>query len=89
MGTAVSPDIFHDKMNCMHVPTLMTYLSSPKGERPQDHVETEVDRDNDFHDHLSKLKVVLDKLQDKGLQVNVRKSNFAAEEIDYLGYVIS
>jgi hypothetical protein len=91
----VSPDIFQAKTNMLfneleyiraHIDDLFIIT---KGERPKDHVETEVDRDYDFHDHLSKLKVVLDKLQDKGLQVNVRKSNFAAEEIDYLGYTSS
>ena len=95
MGTAVSPDIFQAKMNMLfnELEYVRAYIDDlliiTKGERPQDHVETEVDRDTDFHDHLSKLEVVLDKLQDKGLQVNVRKSNFAAEEIDYLGYTLS
>eukprot|EP00985_Skeletonema_marinoi_P019190 scaffold10906_cov119-Skeletonema_marinoi.AAC.1 len=39
-----------------------------------------------FDDHLEKLDVVLQKLSDAGLQVNAAKSNFAAHEIDYLGY---
>ena len=86
MGTAVSPDIFQAKMNMLfnELEYVRAYIDDlliiTKGERPQDYVETEVDRDNDFHDHLSKLEVVLGKLQAKGLQVNVRKSNFAAEE---------
>ena len=51
MGTAVSPDIFQAKMNMLfneleyiraHIDDLFIIT---KGERPKDHVETEVDRD--------------------------------------------
>ena len=40
-------------------------------------------------DHLDKLSVVLDKLWDAGLKVNVKKSFFAKEELEYLGYWIT
>ena len=70
---------------CLHWDLLVI----TKGDIPQDQEEIEDDRNTDFHDHLLKLDVVLQKLRNKGLQVNVRKSNFAAEEIDNLRYTLS
>ena len=40
-------------------------------------------------DHLDKLKVVLGKLRKAGLKVNAKKSFFAREELEYLGYWIT
>eukprot|EP00974_Lingulodinium_polyedra_P018716 1812396-Lingulodinium_polyedra.AAC.1 len=42
-----------------------------------------------FEDHLEKLDTVLQRMRDAGLQVNAAKSNFAAKEIEYLGYTLS
>ena len=42
-----------------------------------------------FQDHLDKLKVVLGKLCKAGLKVNAKKSFFAREELEYLGYWIT
>ena len=42
-----------------------------------------------FQDHLDKLKVVLEKLRKAGLKVNAKKSFFAWEELEYLGYWIT
>jgi Reverse transcriptase (RNA-dependent DNA polymerase) len=42
-----------------------------------------------FKDHLDKLKVVLGKLREAGLKVNAKKSFFAREELEYLGYWIT
>ena len=68
MGTAVSPDIFQAKMNMLfnelkYVPRayIDDLLVITKGERPQDQEETEDDRNTDFHDHLAKLDIVLQK----------------------------
>ena len=77
MGVACSPDIFQSKMS-----SLFAEL---------DYVQAYIDdllclSKGTFEDHLHKLDVVLQKLSDAGLQVNAAKSNFAAEEIDYLGY---
>jgi len=43
----------------------------------------------DFDDHLQKLGVVLQRLSEKGLQVNAAKSIFCALEVDYLGYTLT
>jgi Reverse transcriptase (RNA-dependent DNA polymerase) len=40
-----------------------------------------------FEEHIDKLKVVLGQLRDAGLKVNAKKSFFAREELEYLGYV--
>ena len=42
-----------------------------------------------FEEHLEKLKVVLDRLREAGLKVNVTKSYFARGELEYLGYWIT
>ena len=44
---------------------------------------------SDFTDHLEKLRVVLDRLREAGLKVNVTKSYFARGELEYLGYWIT
>lgn len=77
MGAATAPDIFQAKMN-----SLFAELS---------YVQAYIDdllviTSDTFEDHLEKLDVVLQKMRDKGLQVNAAKSKFAAQEIDYLGY---
>jgi hypothetical protein len=43
----------------------------------------------DFDDHLAKLKLVLQRLQDANLKVNVVKPNLCAIETEYLGYILS
>jgi hypothetical protein len=42
-----------------------------------------------FEDHLEKLECVLKLLSAKGLSINADKSNFCADEIEYLGYWVS
>ena len=42
-----------------------------------------------FEDHLQKLDKVLAKLEEAGLKVNAKKSFFAREGLEYLGYWIS
>jgi hypothetical protein len=39
-----------------------------------------------FEDHLLKLKVVLERLQNAGLRVNLPKSGFCTQELKYLDY---
>jgi hypothetical protein len=43
----------------------------------------------DFEDHLAKLKLVLQRLQDANLKVNAVKSNFCVFETEYLRYILS
>ena len=41
-----------------------------------------------LEDHLGKLRMILTRLRDGGLQVNVCKSSFCAIEMEYLGYIL-
>ena len=42
-----------------------------------------------FDDHLEKLRLVLVKLKDANLRVNVAKSLFCSTEVEYLGYILT
>jgi hypothetical protein len=42
-----------------------------------------------FKDHLNKLEMVLARLSTAGMRVNISKSKFFAEKIEYLGYWIT
>jgi hypothetical protein len=42
-----------------------------------------------FKDHLLKLEMVLARLSTAGRRVNISKSKFFAEQIEYLGYWIT
>ena len=40
-----------------------------------------------FEDHIKHIELVLQRLQDIGFAVNLRKSSFAVTEIDYLARI--
>jgi predicted aspartyl protease len=42
-----------------------------------------------LQDHRNKVKMVLQKLQDADLQLDISKSEFETKEVKYLGYIIS
>ena len=42
-----------------------------------------------FEDHLEKVEVVLTRLLEAGLKVNISKSDLARTELEYLGYWIT
>ena len=42
-----------------------------------------------FQYYLNKLEVILNRLRQKVLKVNVAKSTFLATQIEYLGYLIT
>ena len=42
-----------------------------------------------FEDHLSKLRQVLTLINKAGLKVNMKKSTFGMDEVEYLGYILS
>ena len=80
MGAACAPDIFQARMTSIF--------------RELEYVQCYIDdlliiSSGDFDDHLEKLDAVLQKLCEKGFQVNAAKSNFCALELDYLGYTLS
>ena len=80
MGLCNSPDIFQEKMS-----ELFDEL---------DFVRTYIDdllilSKGSYQDHLEKLEKVLARLTRAGLKVNGRKSFFARDELECLGYWIS
>ena len=80
MGLCSSCDIFQEKMS-----DLMQGL---------DFVRTYIDdllciTSSTHDDHLSKLDKVLEKVQEAGLKVNIKKSFFCQPELEYLGYWIT
>ena len=80
MGLCNSPDIFQEKMS-----ELMEGL---------EFVRTHINNlfcitKGSFDDHLEKLERVFACLQQAGLKVNAKKSFFAKEELEYLGYWIT
>ncbi len=40
-------------------------------------------------EHLQKMETELTRLRDAGLKVNAAKSSFCANEIEYLGYILT
>ena len=80
MGIAGSPDIFQAKMSelMMSLEYVRTYLD-----------DLLIISNGSFEDHLDKLKVVFQRLSDAGLKVNADKCTFCADEIEYLGYVLT
>ena len=80
MGLCNSPDIFQEKMS-----QLMTDL---------EYVRVYIDdllvlTSGSFEDHLEKLHEVFERLERAGLKVNAKKSFFAREELEYLGFWIT
>ena len=80
MGLCNSPDIFQEKMS-----TLLSDL---------EYVRAYIDdlliiSNRSYEDHLDKLDEVLTRVKNAGLKVNAKKSFFAREELEYLGYWIT
>ena len=40
-------------------------------------------------DHLAKVEIVLNRLQNKGFKANLRKSFFMQKEVEYLGFLLT
>ena len=80
MGVAGSPDIFQAKMS-----ELMVALEFVRAYLDDLLCITKAS----LEDHLDKLRMVLTRLWDAGLRVNVRKSSFCAIEMEYLGYILT
>ena len=79
MGMSGSPDIFQENMS-----SLMESL---------EYVRVYIDdllviTQGTYVAHLSKLREVLVQLRDANLKVNARKSFFAQDKVEYLGYVL-
>jgi hypothetical protein len=80
MGLCNSPDIFQEKMS-----ELMVGLEFARAYID----DLLVISNGNFDDHLDKLEQVLSRLLEAGLKVNVPKSLFGREELEYLGYWIT
>jgi hypothetical protein len=66
----------------------------PKLVQDMEYIKTYLDdllisTNSSFKDHLHKLETVLVKLSTAGMRVNIFKSKFFAEQIEYLGYWIT
>ena len=80
MGIAGSPDIFQEKMSGLmaELEFVRTYLDDVLC----------ISKDS-FDDHLTKLEQVLTQLQQARLKCNAPKCKFCAEELEYLGYLLT
>ena len=80
MGISTSPDIFQEKMSELFedLEFARVYID-----------DLLCLTKSTFQDHLRKLEVILNRLRQKGLKVNVEKSTFMATQIEYLGYLIT
>jgi hypothetical protein len=80
MGLCNSPDIFQEKMSELFygMDFVRAYID-----------DLLVTSAKDLDDHLEKLDLVLENLKRVGLKVNAKKSFFARNELEYLGYWIT
>jgi len=79
MGISCAPDIFQSIMNRLlgDLDYVLVYLD--------DILILSGDKDTD-DDHLNKISVVLERLEQAGFAANLRKSFFMQSTIEYLGY---
>lgn len=80
MGLCNSPDIFQEKMSI-----LMADLEYVRAYIDDLLILTK----GSFLDHLKKLATVLHRLKQANLKINAKKSFFAQEQLEYLGYWIT
>ena len=80
MGVMCAPDIFQDRMYDLmaDIECARTYLD-----------DLLVLSRGSFSEHLDDLEKVLKRLSGANLRVNIRKCTFAADEISYLGYILT
>jgi hypothetical protein len=94
MGEIQIQTLTHGYQDCL-VPDVIQNVMS-KLVQDMEYVKTYLDdlliltnRNNSFKDHLLKLEMVLARLSTAGMRVNISKSKFFAEQIEYLGYWIT
>ena len=80
MGVMCAPDIFQDRMYDLmsEIECARAYLDDLLA----------LSRGS-FNEHLIDLEKVLKRLSEANLRVNIRKCDFAASEISYLGYILT
>jgi hypothetical protein len=77
MGLNISPDVFQQ-----HMVQLFGDLNFVKCYLDDILIFT----NGTFEDHMHKVLLVLQRLANKGLQINANKSFWAVKEVDYLGF---
>ena len=77
MGLSISPDFFQEKLSQLFsdLPYIKIYLD-----------DLLIFSNGTYEDHLKKVHEVLRRLHEKNLAVNARKSYWAVDEVDYLGF---
>jgi hypothetical protein len=82
MGIKIGPDVFQNVISKLvqDMEYVKTYL---------DDLLILTKTNSSFKDHLLKLEMVLARLSTTGMRVNISKSKFFAEQIEYLGYWIT
>jgi hypothetical protein len=80
MGIKIAPDVFQNIMSKLvqDMEYVKTYLDGLL-----------IPTKSSFKDHLLKLEMVLATISTAGMRVNISKSKFFAEHIEYLGYWIT
>ena len=80
MGLKISTDVFQRKLGRLFqdFPFVLVYLD-----------DLLIITKGTYEKHLQAVEIVLKKLRDSGMQLNIEKSFFATQEVDYLGYVIN
>src|SRR5210317_1750829 len=82
MGLCNSPDIFQEKVNELfwELEYVRAYI---------DDILVLLSKKGEFDEHINQLEAVFTKLLEAGLKVNMTKSFFCKEELEYLGYWIT
>ena len=80
MGLNISSDVFQRKLSKLfqNIPFILVYI-----------YDFLIITKGTFEQYLEAIKQVLEKLEKVDMQLNVDKSHFAMQKVDYLGYIIS
>ena len=80
MGLKISADVFQREMSKLFedLPYVLVYID-----------DLLIVTKASYDDNLEKLKEVFILLRKKGVQLNAKKSFFATQEVEYLGYIIN
>ena len=80
MGVANSPDIFQQKMNDLFhgFEFICSYID-----------DLLILTERDWTDHIHKLELTLNKLNEKGLKCNIEESFFRKTKLEYLGFWVT
>jgi hypothetical protein len=81
MGIKIAWFLMFFKMSCLSLSKIWNMLSQPYYLD-----DLLILTNNSFKDHLLKLEMVLARLSTAGMRVNISKTKFFAEQIEYLGY---